>query len=70
MLVYVSPGSPIHSILREAMVLEEHRTGAPNFVEIFCDRTDAKMLLDAAKFICPPAIQEIEQSLELSRVLH
>jgi hypothetical protein len=38
-------------------------------IKVFCEKSDAGIILDATKAICPEATEAIEQSIALSRTL-
>jgi hypothetical protein len=66
----VGRDSRLHSILMNGVVVYDRRTTPPRkLVKLLCEKSDAEMLLDAAKALCPEATAEIEESIALCREL-
>jgi hypothetical protein len=54
----------LHSVLMNAVVVyHRERESRRKVVKVLCDETGAALILEAAKTLCPEAIQEIEESL-------
>ena len=61
----VAEHSRLHSILMNGVVVHDYQTGVRRrVVKILCNKSDAEMLRDATKTLCPEALPEMEESIK------
>jgi hypothetical protein len=66
-LTGIGRDSRLYSLLINGMFVHDSKIGAGKVVQILCEKSDAEMLRDATKNLCPEATVEIEESIALSR---
>jgi hypothetical protein len=65
MLAQLSKDSPAYSIINNGVIIASWPTGMQLVMRIFCTNSDADIVIEAAKTLCPDALPEIEKSLQL-----
>jgi hypothetical protein len=66
MLAQLSKDSPAYSIINNGVVIASWPNGLQQVIRIFCQNSDADIVIEAAKTVCPDAVSEIEKSIQLS----
>jgi hypothetical protein len=60
--------SRLFSVLMNGVIVYDRGTEPPRkLVKVLCEKSDAEMLLDAAKTLCPEATAQMEKSIALHR---
>jgi hypothetical protein len=62
--------SRLYAIMMNGVIVYDRESEKPRrVVKVFCEQSDAGIILDAAKNFCPEATAEIERSITLLRAL-
>jgi hypothetical protein len=63
----VGRDSRLYAILMNGVVVYDRQAATPKkVVKVLCEKSDARIILDAAKTLCPEATGDIEQSIARS----
>jgi hypothetical protein len=66
----VDRDSRLYAILMNGVVVYDRQSATPKkMVKVLCENSEAGIILDAAKNLCPEAACDIEQSIALCRTL-